>query len=263
MTYFKNFSIFGSLLLYSAKSIRKCEYQTPFACCCPDICDCCRAAVAWAENGPYRTSGRVKIKELGKPLPGWIFPDEMKIDSVKVDEGKKEVKIWFPPATLYNPVREESLTSLGNSVRAALGRKFSGYSIFLYAGEFSLESLIPNYFRYSIPADEERITRSRDVSPRIISRVNAVAPVKGLNGRYIALWHSHGYYFDIPLDRWEWQRAKLFGSVEDISVMAYVLPYLAPMLENSGATVFLPRERDIQVNEVIVDNDQSRGASRF
>ncbi len=204
-----------------------------------------------------------RLKSWVSPLPGWIFPDEMKIDSVKVDEEKKEVKIWFPPATLYNPVREESLTSLENSVRAALGRKFSGYSIFLYAGEFSLESLIPNYFRYSIPADEERITRSRDVSPRIISRVNSVTPVKGLDGRYIALWHSHGYYFDMPLDRWEWQRAKLFGSVEDISVMAYVLPYLAPMLENSGATVFLPRERDIQVNEVIVDNDQPAGASRF
>jgi hypothetical protein len=45
--------------------------------------------------------------------------------------------------------------------------------------------------------------------------------------------------------------------------MAYVVPYLAPMLENSGAVVFLPRERDIQVNEVIVDNDRSTGTSGF
>ncbi len=67
----------------------------------------------------------------------------------------------------------------------------------------------------------------------------------------------------MPLDRWEWQRAKLFGTVEDLSVMAYVIPYLTPMLENSGATVFLPRERDIQLNEVIVDNDRSTGRSEF
>jgi hypothetical protein len=97
----------------------------------------------------------------------------------------------------------------------------------------------------------------------LIDRVNGIHPSRGLNGRYIALWHSHGYYFDMPLDRWEWQRAKLFGSVEDLSVMAYVIPYLAPMLENSGATIFLPRERDIQINEVVVDNDLSSGKSEF
>ena len=35
----------------------------------------------------------------------------------------------------------------------------------------------------------------------------------------------------------------------------YVLPYLVPMLENAGAYVLLPRERDIQTHEVIADQD--------
>lgn len=204
-----------------------------------------------------------RLKDWVSPVPGWIFPDELKIDSLKVDEAKQEVNIWFPPGTLYNPVREDTHVSLQNSVRSALGRKFAGYGINMYAGEFSLESLIPNYFRSLIPVDSGRVPRSRGVTPGFILREGAVSAEKGLDGRYIALWHSHGYYFDQTLDRWEWQRAKLFGSVEDLSVMAYVLPYLAPMLENSGATVFLPRERDIQVHEVIVDNDRSTGASVF
>jgi len=123
--------------------------------------------------------------------------------------------------------------------------------------------LIPNYFRYLLPVDSTRIPHARGPWPALVSRVDGVSPEEGLGGRYIALWHSHGYYFDMPLDRWEWQRAKLFGSVEGLSVMAYVVPYLVPMLENSGATVFLPRERDIQVNEVIVDNDLSSGSSEF
>lgn len=204
-----------------------------------------------------------KIKSWVSPVSDWIFPDELKIDSLKVDEAGKAVKIYFPPATLYNPVREESLALLQNSLKTALGKKFAAYSITMYTGGFSLDSLIPNYFRSLIPADAGRIPGTRDVIPRLISRVGEVSAEKGLDGRYIALWHSHGFYFDMTLDRWEWQRAKLFGSVEDLSVMAYVLPYLAPMLENSGATVFLPRERDTQVHEVIVDNDRSSGESRF
>uniref|UniRef100_UPI0040267116 golvesin C-terminal-like domain-containing protein n=1 Tax=Prevotella sp. TaxID=59823 RepID=UPI0040267116 len=41
---------------------------------------------------------------------------------------------------------------------------------------------------------------------------------------------------------------------EDLFTQTIVIPYLIPMLENAGAVVFTPRERDWQKNEVIVDN---------
>ena len=73
--------------------------------------------------------------------------------------------------------------------------------------------------------------------------------------RHIALWQSHGWYYEPKLDRWEWQRARIFQTVEDLYTQSYVLPFLVPMLENAGANVLLPRERDCQTAEVIVDND--------
>ncbi|MDZ7634569.1 MAG: hypothetical protein U5L72_09100 [Bacteroidales bacterium] len=121
-------------------------------------------------------------------------------------------------------MREETVTRLRNSVRDDLGKKFSGYSITMYTNGFRLEQLIPNYFRYVMQHDTARIPFVAGVRPELVSRLNGVRPAEGLSGRYIALWHSHGYYFDMPLDRWEWQRAKLFGTVEDLSVMAYVIP---------------------------------------
>lgn len=211
-------------------------------------------------------SGRVAVSKMEKwvsPVFEGAIPKQFVIDSLKVDEEKREINIWFPVSASYIPIREETVTSLDNSVRLALGRRFAGYRINMISNGFNLESLIPNYFRNAMPADDNRVMSSTGDLPVLIRRVNAVSPAKGLGGKHIALWHSHGYYFDMPLDRWEWQRAKLFGSVEDLSVMAYVLPYLTPMLENAGAVVLLPRERDIQVNEVIVDNDISTGTSRF
>ena len=86
-----------------------------------------------------------------------------------------------------------------------------------------------------------------------ISR-QSTAP-KGLDGRHIALWQSHGYYYDQTQARWKWQRPRLFETVEDLYTQSYVLPYLVPMLENAGAVVMLPRERDVQSRELIVDND--------
>lgn len=82
----------------------------------------------------------------------------------------------------------------------------------------------------------------------------------GMEGRHIALWQSHGRYYDRANGKWEWQRPCLFQTVEDMFTQSFVLPYLVPMLENAGAYVMLPRERDIQRNEVIADNDHSCGA---
>ena len=220
-------------------------------------------ALSGQKAGRAERTAEARLKGWVSTVTEWYFPGELKIDSIRVDDKKRELSIWFPATLSYNPVREETCTRLLNSISDDLGKKFSGYSIAMYANGFRLEQLIPNYFRYAMQRDTARIPVHAGVRPALVSRLNGVKPSEGLDGRYIALWHSHGYYFDMPLDRWEWQRAKLFGTVEDLSVMAYVIPYLTPMLENSGATLFLPRERDIQLNEVIVDNDRSAGRSEF
>ena len=91
----------------------------------------------------------------------------------------------------------------------------------------------------------------------IVTNLDGQNHKKGLDGRHIALWQSHGRYYSHNLDRWIWQRPCLFQTCEDMFTQSFVLPYLVPMLENAGAYVMLPRERDTQVNEVVVDNDSS------
>jgi hypothetical protein len=213
--------------------------------------------------GRMEKAARARLSRWTSPVTEWHYPAKLVIDSISVDVNSKTINVLFPAEISFNPVREESLARLESSLRSSLGRRFRDYSIRIYSDSVALDRLIPNYFRYATAPDATRIPVRAAARPVLVSRINGVHPSAGLNGRYIALWHSHGYYFDMPLDRWEWQRAKLFGSVEDLSVMAYVVPYLTPMLENSGATVFLPRERDIQTNEVIVDNDHSSGSSEF
>ena len=78
---------------------------------------------------------------------------------------------------------------------------------------------------------------------------------KGLQNKHIAVWASHGRYYNNNKGRWTWQRPNLFCTNEDLFTQTIVVPYLIPMLENAGANVFSPRERDWQRYEVIVDND--------
>lgn len=80
-------------------------------------------------------------------------------------------------------------------------------------------------------------------------------PKYGLSNRHIAMWQSHGRYYEAKLDRWEWQRCRLLQTVEDLYTQSYILPFLVPMLEQAGANVLIPRERDWSSFEAIVDND--------
>ena len=110
---------------------------------------------------------------------------------------------------------------------------------------------IPHRNRWVVPDPKAR-------NPKPLVREEGARKFsKGLSDRYIALWQSHGRYFEEKTGRWEWQRAPVFTTVEDMYTQSYVLPFLIPMLENAGAYIINPRERDIQRNEVICDNDPS------
>ena len=88
-----------------------------------------------------------------------------------------------------------------------------------------------------------------------VVKLDAPEAPSGLDGRNIALWASHGRYYDSAEDRWQWQRGRLLGTVEDLYSASYIYPFLVPMLENAGAYVMMPRERDTSSVEVIVDGD--------
>ncbi len=113
------------------------------------------------------------------------------------------------------------------------------------------------YFRSAKAAKKMVAFTNRSERPLVTELSKAAVPAQGLAGRHIALWQSHGRYFDQKQNRWEWQRLRLWQTCEDLYTMSYVLPYLAPMLENAGADVLMPRERDIQRNEALADNDVS------
>lgn len=106
-------------------------------------------------------------------------------------------------------------------------------------------------------------TAKRDSQPLIRNVSKNIQITNGLYNKHIAIWGGHGMYFDLAQDEWTWQRPCLFQTVEDLLAENYVQQYIVPMLENAGANVLMPRERDIQTNEIIIDNDFNTGGSLF
>ena len=194
---------------------------------------------------------------LARRLP-FDLPPRTRVDTVRIDSAKKTVEFRFNNSFSHVPYREDNVKDIYRQVREYFTGYFDSLSFSIQTLNHPIEELIPNYFRPDTSKfDWSRmpIHRKERQSPVVQNISKAFTPTKGLFNRNIGLWHSHGWYYSRQLDRWEWQRPRLFLMVEDLIPMSFTLPYLVPMLENAGARVFVPRERDPQTNEAIVDND--------
>ncbi|MCF8380880.1 MAG: N-acetylmuramoyl-L-alanine amidase [Bacteroidales bacterium] len=199
-------------------------------------------------------------------LTGYNKRDSTKIDTIITITKENLLEIYFDNRLAFAPIREDLIGIIQDSIRFYLPEVFRNYRVELFADSIRLSEFIPNYNRSKLTApDPERIpsNKKKKMVPIVENISKPYSISSGLKDKNIALWHSHGWYYESKLHRWEWQRARLFQTVEDIYPMSYTLQYLVPMLENAGANVFLPRERDWQINEVIVDNDASQNRSLY
>ena len=206
----------------------------------------------------YKTVDVFLQEGIRKRLPV-RFHSGSKIDSVRIDPAGRRLEVHLSKAFMALPFREDGIAWIYSELRERLGKRYRDYRLTLYSREWPIEQLVPNYYR-SDPAayDRSRMPKGDVRGEPLVRNVSkSLVPSAGLYNRNVALWHSHGWYYEPSLDRWEWQRARVFQTIEDLLPASFTLPYLVPMLENAGANVFLPRERDIQVNEVIVDNDSA------
>lgn len=171
--------------------------------------------------------------------------------------------IYFTPELSDYPWRKEDVQWLQREIKKQTPPAYRSYPIGeIFAGGTPLKDLVMP----ALSHDGKPVSNTMRVSdPKgrpVIEDIDAQEFTKGMYGRHIALWQSHGRYFEAKTDRWEWQRAALHRTVEDMYTQSYVLPFLIPMLENAGAYVMTPRERDTSSEEVICDNDPAFSGPR-
>lgn len=182
--------------------------------------------------------------------------DKVKLDSFYKDVNSKELLYFFSKQMGYRPIRENYIIELNNAIKENqsfwVRRK---YSVKSFINETKIEEYVPNVYRKNIDLDTLRNkTESKNKVRHVTNYSSKNNPNSGLNNKHIAIWGGHGRVYSNNDNNWTWQRPNLFTTVEDLYTMSYVVPYIIPMLENAGANVYYPKERDIQTEEIVIDN---------
>lgn len=184
----------------------------------------------------------------------------------RVRQRGTSLDLYFSAGLSYYPWHKEDVIWARAQIDSFIKAEDTSFNTGrIYTNRYELSDLIlPHIGNSGRPSGYDRAIEDprNSGSIALVRRVGATPYPEGLDGRHIALWQSHGKYYDEASGNWIWQRAPLHRSVEDMLTPGFVLPFLIPMLENAGAYVITPRERDIQPLEIICDNDRSFGGQR-
>ena len=193
----------------------------------------------------------------------YTYISRIPVTSIDINQNDKTLIVNVGELLSQIPLRPENVNAIYAMLSKLTQSKYPGYNISCVTEKRKIEEYIPNIYRYN---NINRQQLFQVVHPENALITNLSTPYKvekGLSNRHIALWQSHGWYYNQKLARWMWQRARLFQTVEDLYTQSYVLPFLVPMLEKAGANVLLPRERDTQLNEIIIDNDTKHDDGKY
>lgn len=182
-----------------------------------------------------------------------IFPSQPYLVSYNLDDRRRTLNVQLSPSFAAQDFTASSVRFYYKRLAKALPRPYNKYKLTIIAGGLSIEQLVAgSKCEKGMPNAWGKT--EYEGAPWVMNDSRPYFVSHGLFDRHLSLWASHGRYYDGKKDRWKWQRPNLFGTTEDLFTQTIVIPYLIPMLENAGAVVFTPRERDWQKNEVIVDN---------
>jgi len=128
-----------------------------------------------------------------------------RIDSVVIDQNRDHIDIYLNRFFSFIPFREKNTKDINTSIKDELGWWDNNYSFTVHTTNSTTEELIPNYYRSGPEKyNHDRLAKRNSDQPPIVQNISKPLTIrKGLRGKHIALWHSHGWYYESKYNRWE------------------------------------------------------------
>ena len=187
------------------------------------------------------------------------YPSQPYVESFQLDDSRRQLTVVVSPSFATQDFTEQSVKYYYKRLAKSLPKPYCRYDLRIESVGMPIEMLVAGAKTDAADGKAFWGRVEYEGHPWVMNESKPFFVSHGLFDRHISLWASHGRYYDKKKERWKWQRPNLFGTTEDLFTQTIVVPYLIPMLENAGAVVYTPRERDWQKNEVIVDNDNDKG----
>jgi hypothetical protein len=133
-----------------------------------------------------------------------------RLDKLQIDKEEKTISIYVSKGLQEQYYTDSIVESVYNALRDTLPESYKNYQLKIVADNKLIEELVPNILRNKDKIDNNRLS-SVDYkgAPWMESQSKPYSIAKGLSGRHMVIWQSHGIYYTEKTNRWEWQRPRL------------------------------------------------------
>ena len=147
------------------------------------------------------------------------------VEDVRTDETNKLMFIFVSEAFGMQPFDKQKVAQIYQQVRLQLAGSFNTFKLYIYAKDVLIDELVPGGSgEQKRTWDDIRHRGNAWVTP--LDRAYEVD--RGLDGRHMCLWASHGKFYSLKDSEWQWQRPRLFNTTEDLLSQTIAVPYLMP-----------------------------------
>lgn len=218
-----------------------------------------------AQNAALRNKARRDLNAyfMSYQVKNTTFTQQPGLKDLVIDDRARSVTVTTTESFAQQNFTEKQVGRIYKHVKHALPRPYNKYVVSIVANGMPIEQYVPGYVMDNAEGHALWGKIDYEGKPWVENVSRPIRITHGLYDRHLAIWQSHGRYYDNKKGLWKWQRPNLFGTTEDLFTQTIVVPYLIPMLEKAGAVVFTPRERDWQTAEYIIDHEGTLGSSSY
>ena len=194
-----------------------------------------------------------------------ILPATVSLENYLLENGILTLQLKLPIEYLKNQFDENIHEELIEYLSGALHRKNIrqiNVEAQDHRGQWkplsSFLEIIPFQVGRPVKNEDPVVARAGDLTRRNILLEGQAQPAGILSGKTIWLSAGHGWQFDPRRKTFKTQRHNSHGLVEDFATIESVNYHLLQYLYRSGANVWTVRERDMNTEEIILDNDNPK-----
>lgn len=126
-----------------------------------------------------------------------------RLDSVRIDFHRKTIRIYTDNTFSYQPFRPETVNRIYRDIKEILPGPVTYFDITVFTDGHSINELIPNTYRNGKKDKSRLFTDIHYKDAPWVTRTSRPFEItRGLEGRHIALWQSHGKYYINNKDKW-------------------------------------------------------------
>ena len=155
--------------------------------------------------------GTDAVERVLNQFTAGVNTGRVSVDSIKADSGR--TLVYASTNFSYVSFNRAKCDAIISRVKAVLPANNADNEVHVITGGVDIRDLIPRYLRPK--ADKPAVFTQDKTVPLVRNLSRPYTPTRGLEGRHIAMWQSHGLYFEPGRQRWQWQRGRMFQTVED------------------------------------------------